>query len=168
MIDSRVLRSILGLRDTALFLRGTVEWVGFHKTIIPYRVGDRLSADSKYSLARMLRFAGSAIVAHSTLPLRISVWIGLVTSSLACLEIIHGIKMMITEQTVPGWASILIIQSFLGYIYYNRNYLSIHIQYYPIYRLLQMGPNFIIADTTASDMPSARPGQQPDRGATVK
>ncbi|MFL5255392.1 MAG: glycosyltransferase family 2 protein, partial [Rhodopila sp.] len=43
LIDRQVLREILRLRDTSLFLRGTVEWIGFSKTTVPYNMAERFS-----------------------------------------------------------------------------------------------------------------------------
>jgi dolichol-phosphate mannosyltransferase len=149
LVDRKVLRQIIALRDNSLFLRGTVEWLGFNKTVIPYQVAERFSGQSKYNFIKMLRFAGSAVVSHSTVPLRAGVWIGIAMSLLACFEIVYVIAMTYAGRTVPGWSSILIIQSFFfGILFILTGIMGIYMA--GIYRMLQSRPNFIVADRIAS------------------
>jgi polyisoprenyl-phosphate glycosyltransferase len=149
LISRKVLREILRLRDSQLFLRGSVEWVGFRKTTIPYQVANRFSGQSKYTFLRMLRFAQSAIISHSTVPLRVGTWIGIITSLLAGLEIIFAVVMAYTGRTVPGWASILIIQSFFfGILFTVTGIIGTYLA--AIYRMLQSRPNFIVAEVVDS------------------
>lgn len=145
LLDRKVLEQMMRLRENTPFLRGTVEWVGFRKAVVAFQVGDRFSGRTKYTLRRMLRFAGAAVVSHSVVPLRLGVWIGTFTSLAACLELIYVVTMWLTGRTVPGWASILIIQSaFFGVVFVLLGVIGIYLA--EIFRLLQSRPNFIIAE----------------------
>jgi dolichol-phosphate mannosyltransferase len=82
-------------------------------------------------------------------PLRAGVWIGIAMSLLACFEIVYVIAMTYAGRTVPGWSSILIIQSFFfGILFILTGIMGIYMA--GIYRMLQSRPNFIVADRIAS------------------
>src|SRR5687767_14763348 len=53
------------IRERNQFLRGLLSWVGFSSVNIPFRVGARAAGRSKYSTARLMRFAVHGIVSFS-------------------------------------------------------------------------------------------------------
>lgn len=67
---------------------------------------------TKYSVRKMLRFATDAVISFSTKPLRIRIWIGMMTSFLALLEIVYVFVQYSRGVTVSGWASTVGILSF--------------------------------------------------------
>ncbi|MFX5464852.1 glycosyltransferase, partial [Acinetobacter baumannii] len=54
----------------ARFIRGMVAWVGFRQVPFPYDRAERHAGETKYPLAKMIRFALDAITGFSTAPLR--------------------------------------------------------------------------------------------------
>ena len=113
LIDRNVLSAINTMRDSGSFLRGLMMWTGYKSTTVDFQAEDRHAERTKYSLFRMLRFAGDAILSFSAIPLRIGIWIGLVTSLLAFAEIVYVLYRYGTGATVPGWASLAGIISFM-------------------------------------------------------
>ncbi len=113
LVDRQVVDTILQMKDAELFLRGITHWVGFRKTIIPYRAVSRHSGETKYSLVTMVRLAGSSLFSFSMVPLQLGIWMGLITSGLAFLELIYILVTYFRGDTVPGWASTLTIISFM-------------------------------------------------------
>lgn len=145
LIDRRALDEVLRLRDSNPFIRGTVEWIGFRKITVPFNAAQRHSGRSKFNFRRMLAFAASGVVSHSTVPLRIGVWVGVLTSVFACLEMIYVLIIAYRGQSVPGWASILGFQSlFFGIIFILLGIIGTYLS--GIYRMLQSRPNYIIAE----------------------
>jgi len=151
LLDRRPLNALLGFRDTELFLRGAVQWLGFRNAIVSYNVGRRLAGESKYDMNRMLRFAISAIVGFSTKPLRIGIWIGLATASLAFIELIYIVIQYSLGKTVPGWASAVGVTSLLfGILFVLLGIIGIYLAH--IHRALQGRPHFIVAATVGQGM----------------
>lgn len=114
LLDRQVLNEILRFREDGLFLRGIVQWVGYRSTTVDYQCQDRFSGTSKYTLRKMISFAWTGITSFSLIPLRLGIYIGIVTSLLAFSEMAYAIAMrLFTDTVVPGWASGVAIVSFL-------------------------------------------------------
>lgn len=151
LIDRDVLATILSFGDADLFWRGAVQWVGYPNTTIPFVAEERYSGESKYTFKKMVKFASSAIVSFSTLPLKVGIWLGLVTSVLAFMELIYVVIAYQTGSTVPGWASAVGIMSLLfGIMFLCIGVMGIYLA--RIYAVLQRRPRFIIEEKSqASD-----------------
>ncbi|HEY9605485.1 MAG TPA: glycosyltransferase family 2 protein [Allocoleopsis sp.] len=148
LLDRSVLEQLLQLKDVDLFLRGAVEWLGFPSVTIPYAASKRHDGVSKYSLSKMIAFAKGSIISFSTKPLVLGIWLGVITSILAFLEIIYVIHKALIGDTVPGWASTVAITSFLfGVLFIMLGILGIYLA--RIHIALQNRPRFIIQELTA-------------------
>jgi dolichol-phosphate mannosyltransferase len=114
LLDRQVVDSILEFREEGLFLRGIVQWVGYPSSKVSFRCQERLSGKSKYTLGKMIKFAVTGVTSFSVVPLRIGIFIGIITSLAAFGEIIYAIyAKLILKTAVPGWASAVSILSFL-------------------------------------------------------
>ena len=104
-------RAILGLRELReqhRFMRGMVAWLGLNEVILPYHRNARAAGETKYSPAKMIRFAWIAITSFSALPLRLSVILGFFVA--ACGFAYAGYSIFaakVLKETVPGWTSIV-------------------------------------------------------------
>jgi len=113
LVDRQVVDTILRMRDAELFLRGMTHWVGFQRTTIAYNVERRHAGETKYSLRKMIRFATSSLFSFSMIPLRLGIWLGLITSALAFLELIYILVNYFRGNAITGWASTLTVVSFM-------------------------------------------------------
>ena len=114
LLDRQVLDSILRFREEGLFLRGIVQWVGYPSSRVFFHCQERFSGKSKYTLGKMIKFALTGITSFSVIPLRIGIFIGVITSLASFGEIIYAIyAKLILKTAVPGWASAVSILSFL-------------------------------------------------------
>jgi len=156
LLDRKVLDALLKLRDGDLFLRGSVHWLGFKTTTVEFQVAERHSGQSKYNLRKMLRFASGAVVSFSTKPLRIGIWVGLLTSLIAFLEIFYILVQVYRGRTVPGWASTVGITSLLfGILFVLVGIIGVYVA--RIHTALQRRPYFIVAESiwnTDGDSPA--------------
>lgn len=113
LIDARVRNELLRFQDVDLFIRGAVEWLGFKTHVLDFEAGARHAGTTKFNLKRMAKFASNAIVSFSVKPLRLSIWLGFVTSLAAFSELGYILWAYSQGLTVPGWASILGVLSLL-------------------------------------------------------
>lgn len=114
LIDRQVVDDILSFREEGLFFRGIVQWVGYKSTTIRYLSQERRHGSSKYSLKKMVQLAWNGISSFSIVPLRLGIFIGILTSLIAFAEILYAVLTKIfTDSAVPGWASAISILSFL-------------------------------------------------------
>lgn len=97
-------------REYHRFLRGLVQWVGFRWTVIEFDPPARLAGESKFTFAKMLRFAGDAVFSFSLVPLRLSVFLGLFLVLLAAAELSWTFYMIFSGRAgelVPGWTTLI-------------------------------------------------------------
>ncbi|MEN8205535.1 MAG: glycosyltransferase family 2 protein [Pseudomonadota bacterium] len=114
LLDRQVLDHILQFREEGLFLRGIVQWVGFPSTKVTFQSNNRFSGSRKYTLKQMIKLAWTGITSFSVVPLRIGIFIGILTSLIAFTEMLYAIyAKLFTDTVVPGWASAVSILSFL-------------------------------------------------------
>ncbi len=143
LLDRQVLEALLALKGANAFLRGAIEWLGFPAKTIPFQVNERYSGKSKYSLRKMLGFAGTALVSFSTKPLKLGIWLGIITSTLAFMELIYILIQFVRGVTLPGWASTVGILSFLfGILFIILGIIGIYIA--NIHEALQNRPPFVV------------------------
>ena len=114
LLDARVVNDVLAFQEEGLFFRGIAQWVGYKAATISYTSQERYSGSSKYSLKKMIRLAWNGITSFSIVPLRLAIFLGVITSVIAFAEIIYAISVKIfTDSAVPGWASAISAISFL-------------------------------------------------------
>ena len=143
LIDRSALESLLSFRDANIFLRGSVQWLGFPSITVCYNVAERFSGQTKFSLKKMLRFAIGAVVSFSTKPLRLGIWIGIFTSALAFLEILYVLVQYVRGMTITGWASVVGILSLMfGFLFILLGVIGSYLG--SIHQALQNRPKFIV------------------------
>lgn len=81
LLDRRVLVHLTRLRDDKPYLRGTLATLGFEQKGVPYVRAARTHGESKFSFRDLMALALDGILSHSTVPLRIATYTGLVVSS---------------------------------------------------------------------------------------
>lgn len=146
LIDRQVLKTLVGMRETSLFLRGMVQWVGFSTASVSYRAHRRQAGSTKYNLRRMLRFSLGAIVSFSSVPLRLGIWVGLLMSLVAFSEIVYVLYYYSIGNTVPGWASVVVFMSLMfGILFLLLGVMGIYLA--NIHEMLKNRPLFVIDKT---------------------
>lgn len=149
LMDRESLNALLTFGDDELFVRGAVQWLGFSAALVPFSVGERYSGRSKYNIFKMLRFAATGITSFSNKPLRLGIWIGVLTSILAFCELGYIVFRFFSGNTVPGWASTLGFVSLLfGLLFIMLGVIGMYIG--NIHSMLQGRPMFIISERTSS------------------
>ena len=114
LLDRQGVNEFLKLKENGLFLRGLVQWLGFPSSSIEFTSGERLYGKTKYNFRRMVKFAWTGIISFSLKPLRIGLFIGILTSAFAFIQLFLALyDFFIREVTVPGWTSLVVITSFL-------------------------------------------------------
>lgn len=117
LMDRAVVDALLRMPERDRFLRGMVSWVGFRQIAVPYRRDARYAGESKYPIAKMLRFASDAVFSFSLAPLRLAVWTGFFVMFLALLGIAYAVIVRVffdPSNWERGWASIFVAILFMG------------------------------------------------------
>jgi dolichol-phosphate mannosyltransferase len=102
------------MRETHRFLRGMVAWVGFSQKAVMYDRNARAAGETKYPLRKMLAFAWTAATSFSTLPLKFSLFMGILAGLFAAEETIRALVEHALGHTVNGWTSLMVVESAIG------------------------------------------------------
>ena len=77
LMSRRAVDQLNAMPEQHRFIRGMVSWMGLRQEALPYQRAARFAGETKYPLAKMLRFAVDAITGFSIRPLRLATWLGL-------------------------------------------------------------------------------------------
>ncbi len=148
LLDRQVLDEILKFEEEGLFLRGIVHWVGYATTSVPFDCGERFAGTSKYNFRKMLTLGWHGVSSFSLVPLRIGIFIGLLSSTVAFLGVCYAILgKWLDHSAIPGWASSVAISSFLFGVLFV--FLAILAEYVGrIVVEVRKRPRFLVRETT--------------------
>jgi len=114
LMSRRALDALLALPEQARFIRGMVAWIGFRQVPIVYDRAERLAGETKYPLAKMVRFALDAVTGFSTAPLRLASHIGLWLVAASVLLVGYIVFGFLTGSAIQGWTSLMLVVVILG------------------------------------------------------
>jgi len=148
LIDKQVVDYLKNLKEKPEFLRGIVAWPNFKTDYVFFQREKRFSGKTHYPLSKMINFALQGLTSFSTKPLRLSTYLGFITSLGAVLTIIFkSIQHFVFHQGdwLPGWASLFFSIVFLGGV--QLIMIGIIGEYLgKIYKEIQNRPNYIIKE----------------------
>jgi glycosyltransferase involved in cell wall biosynthesis len=114
LMDKKVVEVFRTFKETDLFMRGLVKWMGFSQVGIEYDPAQRAHGKSKYTLKKMVRFALQGITSFSIRPLYIATYLGFIFSILSLLYIPYIVYSYYFGHVISGWASVIATIAFFG------------------------------------------------------
>lgn len=114
LMSKRALNIFAEFKEVNIFLRGMVPMVGFKSDIVEYERKERLAGESKYPLKKMLSLAWEGITSLSVKPIRMIMWLGIISSLISFIMLIVFVIEWICGVTVAGWASTMFSIWLLG------------------------------------------------------
>jgi dolichol-phosphate mannosyltransferase len=115
LVDRVAVDAFVSMRERDRYVRGMFAWLGFRQVGVDYVPPPRYAGRSKYTVRRMARLAFDGIFSFSIYPLRVVLAFGLVVSLISfVVGVVSGISKYIGIFTVPGWATIVVVTTFIG------------------------------------------------------
>ena len=115
LMDQKVVKAFRRYREHARFIRGMIGSMGFKQTYIEFVAPKRFAGVSKFSPRKMLHLAVDGVMAFSTLPLRMGLYIGVCCGFLSFLLFLHVlVSKYVFNDAVAGWATITACILFFG------------------------------------------------------
>ncbi len=103
------------IREQNQFLRGLFQWVGFRSAQVAFASPPRVAGRTKYRPLALLAFSVVGLTSFSKVPLRLSIFVGVLLSSLSLL---YGVWLLFIYFTAghlpPGYTSLILMVLFLG------------------------------------------------------
>lgn len=107
LINRKVLNAYNSLAENQRFTRGLIAWLGFRQTPFLYDRHARFAGTTKYPLRKMINFSIDAVTGFSLKPLRLIIWLGVITAGISMIALLYSIYEWLNSSTVPGWTSIM-------------------------------------------------------------
>ncbi|MBW2056250.1 MAG: glycosyltransferase family 2 protein [Deltaproteobacteria bacterium] len=79
LVDRKVLTVLNNLPEKCRYLRGMVSWVGFKQAFVEFDRPNRCNGKTSYTWIRMLELAAAGILSSSLLPLKLGMYIGMLS-----------------------------------------------------------------------------------------
>ncbi|HWB19592.1 MAG TPA: glycosyltransferase family 2 protein, partial [Phycisphaerales bacterium] len=115
LVDKAVAQAMAALPERNRFLRGLRSWLGFKQIGVEYERAQRFAGATKYSLRKLIRLALAGYVGFSSMPLRISAWIGLLAAFGGFCVLAWALIARLSGSPIPaGWTSTMAVILFLG------------------------------------------------------
>ncbi|MCW3088855.1 MAG: glycosyl transferase family 2 [Sediminibacterium sp.] len=114
LMDRKVVEVFRTFKETDLFMRGLVKWMGFHQVGIEYDPAQRTQGHSKYTLKKMIRFALQGLTSFSIRPLYMAAYLGFIFSLLSLLYVPYIAYSYYFGHAINGWASVIATIAFFG------------------------------------------------------
>jgi dolichol-phosphate mannosyltransferase len=116
LMSRRVVDELRRMQEHSRFLRGLVTWVGYNQTPVLYDRDRRYGGTTKFSTAKMMKFAIDGITSFSSQPLRLASHLGLIIAAASLVFMLGLMAYKLSGGTglVPGWTSLIVTVLFLG------------------------------------------------------
>ena len=111
----QVVNAVLELKEYNRYSKGIFSFVGFKTKWLTYKVPKRVAGTSKWSFFKLFTYAIDAIIGYSTVPLTISVFVGVLFCLISLIAIVFiVVRTIIFGDPVAGWPSLVCIMFFLS------------------------------------------------------
>ncbi|AEI89284.1 MAG: Glycosyltransferase involved in cell wall bisynthesis [Candidatus Midichloria mitochondrii] len=115
LLDKKVVLVLRQIREKNRFMKGIFAWVGFKSSVIEFERPERFSSTTSFNFIKLYKLALDGILAFTSAPLKIWMYIGFIISISSFFTIIYLItRTVIHGVDVPGYASIMITVLFMG------------------------------------------------------
>ncbi len=115
MMRGEMVNAVLQLGEYHRFSKGIFSWVGYNTHYMPYKVAERLTGETTWTFRKLFSYAVDGIMGFSTTPLRISTWVGGITSVAALVFLLYNIiKVIAFGRDVPGYATVVCLILIVG------------------------------------------------------
>jgi dolichol-phosphate mannosyltransferase len=113
--SKRLIDTVKSVADQDFFFPAVVRWAGFKSTSIEVSRSEREFGESSYTFRRRLNLALRVLVVNSNKLLRLSISVGLITSTIALIYAIYlVIANLLGDIQVAGWTSVMVAIFFMG------------------------------------------------------
>lgn len=79
LMNRKMVNSILSLTEYNRFSKGIFAWVGYKTKYIEFENVERVAGETKWSFWKLFKYAIEGIIAFTTVPLRVSTYIGILS-----------------------------------------------------------------------------------------
>lgn len=110
-----VVESILSMQEYFRFSKGIFSWIGYETYYMPYSVSLRTAGETSWSFFKLFRYALDGIIAFSTAPLMLAVYLGGLCSAFSILYMmVVVVQKLFFGIDIPGYPTLIVLILLLG------------------------------------------------------
>jgi glycosyltransferase involved in cell wall biosynthesis len=115
LLDRQAVCALNSLGERCRFSKGLYAWIGFRSAYVPFSVGERENAGSRWSVIALARYALDGLAAFSSLPLKMWSYLGLdVSAGAIAYAMYFVIQTLVFGADVPGFPSLIVSITFFA------------------------------------------------------
>jgi polyisoprenyl-phosphate glycosyltransferase len=116
LMDRQIVNLLNQMPERNRYLRGLRAWVGFNQIALKFDRDARFAGEIKYTFAKSFALGINGLVSFSTIPLRLSTYLGLFSAVVAIVMaiLVFYWRIFTPNSTLTGFATIAISIFFLG------------------------------------------------------
>ena len=116
LMDRRVVAVLNAMPERNRYIRGLRSWIGFRQTAVLFERDPRFAGEVKYTFRKSLGLAINGLVSFSTVPLRLSTYLGLIAAAAALVMafLVMYWRLVYPGSPLTGYAIIASAIFFLG------------------------------------------------------
>ena len=115
LLDRVCIDALIKIRESERYTKGMFSWIGYKKCEVLFDRQDRIAGVSAWNIKSLFDLAIEGITSFTTSPLRISTYIGVLTSMSAFVYMLYVlIKTLFYGDQVQGFPTIIITILFFG------------------------------------------------------
>jgi dolichol-phosphate mannosyltransferase len=99
LMDRQVVDVLNSIPERNRYIRGLRSWIGFRQTAVMFERDPRFAGDVKYTFRKSFALAVNGLVSFSTVPLRLSTYLGLFS---ACAALVMAFMVIYWRLFFPG------------------------------------------------------------------
>ena len=148
IMKRKVVDAIVAMPEKIRFLKGIYSWVGFNVKWIPHENLVRAAGETKWSIRKLAKYAIDGILGYTNSPLRIPLWLGLVSGFASVILFLYGFIRMCVSSLWDGATYVMLLAAILfmgGLILCSIGVVGEYTA--RIYTESKGRPNYIISET---------------------
>lgn len=110
-----VVNAVLEMKEYFRFSKGIFSWVGFNTHFMPYTAEERKAGQTSWSFRKLFKYAVEGITAFTTVPLKISAYIGGFCSAFSLIYMLVVLaQKLFFGINIPGYATTIVLILLIG------------------------------------------------------
>lgn len=115
LLSRRAVNAVCRMREHHRFMKGVFSWIGYPQKAVLYDRDSRAAGETKWGYWKLWNFALEGITSFTTIPLRLSTYVGFLTAMGAfAYGIFIIVKTLIFGDPVRGYPTLSVLILFLG------------------------------------------------------
>lgn len=115
LMSKKVINAINSIEENFRYMKGIYSYVGFKTTFVEYEANYRRNGKSKFTFSKLYNLGKDGIISFTTIPLKVSSFVGTSVSLLAFIYAIQiAYEKIIKGTVISGYSSIMVSILFLS------------------------------------------------------